>query len=163
MIGGDTDGVGLIWEDEWNNIIREKFFKNPELKQLLMLPEKTNIMDFIDKYFVRRGGAGPLLTDQKVRIVYAFSTAKSGGQNPYVVNQQVTFNIYVKSDCVHNAVRDRLVYRTVLIANKIKDALMSKRYNGSYRFWLEFEGDAYTSLVEYNRYDLVLNFEKVAY
>lgn len=152
--------MALYHEFEWNDIIRNVLFKDDELRRLMMVPSNCKILDFIDNYFVRSGGTGPLLTNQHVRIVYGSNTI-GDDNNPGVLNNQISFNIYVKNTNIHDSENDRLIYRTVLIAERLKYLLMHNRYIRSYRFWVAQEQDMYTSLVDYNRYMLTLNYMKV--
>lgn len=41
------------WMNDWNTIIRTVIFPDNELKELMRIPENTNIITFIDKYFMR--------------------------------------------------------------------------------------------------------------
>lgn len=148
------------WIEDWNDIIRQIIFKDTELKSLMMLPENTTIISFIDKYFIRAGYTNKLLENEDVRIVY--SDIQGTDTNvPNVKRNMLTFDIYVKTEHLHNVGTDRLVMRTQLIANRLIELLTSKRYNGRYRFWIAGDWDLGTSTIGYARYSVALYYMKV--
>lgn len=108
----------MQWIDDWNKIIREVIFADEELKTLMKLPENTDIISFIDKYFIRAGYTNKVLEDEHVRIIYA-DMQGSPTSTPNVMKKMMTFDIYVKTEDLHNVGRDRLVMRTQLIANRL--------------------------------------------
>ena len=147
------------WIDDWNNIIRNVIFKDEELKSLMKLPANTNIITFIDKYFIRAGYTTEVLTNESVRIVYG-TIARGDAMNPYVTRNEMSFDIYVKLEDLHNVERDRLVFRNHLIAKRLIDLLTNQRYLGAYRFTVEGEGDMGTSTIGYTRYNVTFGFMK---
>ena len=108
----------MQWIDDFNKIIREVIFADEELKTLMKLPEDIDIITFIDKYFIRAGYTNKVLEDEHVRIIYA-DVQGSPTQVPNVMKKMMTFDIYVKTEDLHNVGRDRLVMRTQLIANRL--------------------------------------------
>lgn len=148
------------WSNDWRNIIRNTIFKDDELKSLMMLPEKCNIIDFRDKYFIKAGYTNTLLEDQKVRIVYADIQGEDANV-PNVRKNMMTFDIYVKKDCLYNATNDRLQMRTQLIADRLLQLLTQERYTERYRFWIAGDWDLGTSTIGYARYSLALYYMKV--
>lgn len=147
------------WIDDWNDIIRNVIFKDEELKSLMKLPANTNIITFIDKYFIRAGYTTEVLTNESVRIVYG-TIARGDAMNPYVTRNEMSFDIYVKLEDLHNVERDRLVFRNHLIAKRLIDLLTNQRYLGVYRFTVEGEGDMGTSTIGYTRYNVTFGFMK---
>ena len=147
------------WIDDWNDIIRNVIFKDEELKSLMKLPANTNIITFIDKYFIRAGYTTEVLTNESVRIVYG-TIARGDAMNPYVTRNEMSFDIYVKLEDLHNVERDRLVFRNHLIAKRLIDLLTNQRYLGVYQFTVEGEGDMGTSTIGYTRYNVTFGFKK---
>lgn len=80
--------------------------------------------------------------------------------NPYVTRNEMSFDIYVKLEDLHNVERDRLVFRNHLIAKRLIDLLTNQRYLGAYRFTVEGEGDMGTSTIGYTRYNVTFGFMK---
>ena len=143
----------MQWIDAWNKIIREVIFADDELKTLMKLPEDTDIITFIDKYFIRAGYTNKVLEDEHVRIIYADLQGSDTGV-PNVMRKMMTFDIYVKTEDLHNVGRDRLVMRTQLIANRLLQLLTDERYtkDTGYRFWIAGEWDQGTRTIGYGRY-----------
>lgn len=151
-----------VWTREWNNIIRYVLFADDELKKLMKLPENISIIDFIDNYFVRGGSANKILSDQAVRIVYGSLTTDELNNTPYVTENTLTFEIYVKKTELHNFSDDRLEMRTVAIADRIKYLLTRSRYvQDLYRFRVAAENDMATSTIGYSRYAISFKYLKV--
>ena len=94
------------WLKEWNYILRNVFFQDTELKELMLVPEGCKIIPFFDKYFIRAGYTDELLIDEKVRIVYSLITVEDSA-DPNVKKNALNFDIYVRSDQNHNATNDR--------------------------------------------------------
>ena len=147
------------WIDDWNEIIRNVIFADDVLMALMNIPDGTKIIEFIDRYFIRAGYTNKILTDEDVRIVYGsvpIPTNISG-----VTKNQMSFDIYVKNEDLHNVGKDRLVMRTQLIAKRIIYLLTKERYIGAYRFYDPHDGDMGTSAVGYARYNVTLSYTKV--
>lgn len=147
------------WTKEWNDIIRDVIFPNEELKQLMKIPQRTSIIDFIDKYFIRAGYTNTVLTNQSVRIIYADVDSYDVGQG--VTQNEIGFDIYVKLEELHNVGEDRLAFRTDLIANKLVELLTKDRYLGAYRFWVAGQTDIGTSAIGYARHHISFKYMRV--
>lgn len=154
----------MTWMNDWNQIIREIIYPDDELKTLMRVPEGSTIIDFIDRYFVRAGYTNALQQNEDVRIVYG-DVASSETDAPNIKKNEMAFDIYVRLEHQHNATRDRLQYRTHLIANRLIELLTDKgtsgKYIGGYRFWVKNDLDLGTRTAGYARYCLTLNYMKV--
>ena len=147
------------WIDDWNDIIRSRLFSDDVLKALMKIPDGTKIIDFIDRYFIRAGYTNKILTDEDVRIVYGSVSVPTNVSG--VTKNQMSFDVYVKTEDLHNVGKDRLVMRTQLIARRLIYLLTKERYIGSYRFYDPHEGDMGTSAIGYARYNVTLSYTKV--
>lgn len=147
------------WIDDWNEIIRNVIFADEVLLALMNIPDGTKIIEFIDRYFIRAGYTNKILTDEDVRIVYGSVSVPTGISG--VTKNQMSFDIYVKNEDLHNVGRDRLVMRTQLIAKRLIYLLTKERYIGAYRFYDPTEGDMGTSAIGYARYNVSLSYTKV--
>ena len=150
------------WINAWNKIIREVIWPDRELKTLMKLPPKTGILQFVDNYFMRAGYTNRLLTDEVCRIVYA-DVQGSQTNVPNVKKNMMMFDIYVKQEELHNFGDDRLVYRTHMIAARLKRLLTQERYlkNTGYRFWIAGDWDLGTRTTGYARYTIAFYYMKV--
>ena len=99
------------WDNIWNNVIRYVLFQDERLKELMLLPEKTNIVQFIDRYFIEASWTNKLLENENVRILYADASGADTSV-PNVRRNILTFDIYVKMTELRNAINDRLALRT---------------------------------------------------
>lgn len=149
------------WIKEWNDIIRDVFFQDAVLKNLMLLPEGTNIITFIDKYFIRAQFTDTLLSNEPVRIIYS-DIQGTQTDVPNVMKKMMTFDIFVKKEKAHNVSNDRLVMRTQVIADRIVYLLTKDRYvqNKGYRFWIAGDWDLGTSTTGYTRYCVAFNYMK---
>nr|DAK95875.1 MAG TPA: hypothetical protein [Caudoviricetes sp.]DAW64129.1 MAG TPA: hypothetical protein [Caudoviricetes sp.] len=148
----------MIWINDWNDIIRHVIFSDKELMNLMKIPEKTSIIDFIDRYFIRAGFTNKILSNEDVRIVYGSTSSATNIDG--VTSNVMNFDIYVKLENLHNVGVDRLVMRTQLIAQRLIYLLTRVRYNGVYRFYDPVEGDMGTSAVGYARYRVSLSYTR---
>lgn len=148
----------MIWINDWNDIIRHIIFSDKELMNLMKIPEKTSIIDFIDRYFIRAGFTNKILSNEDVRIVYGSTSSATNIDG--VTSNVMNFDIYVKLENLHNVGVDRLVMRTQLIAQRLIYLLTRVRYNGVYRFYDPVEGDMGTSAVGYARYRVSLSYTR---
>lgn len=151
--------MNSYWQDDWDDIICDVIFSDEELKRLMKIPAKTDLYTFIKRYFIRAGTSTEILTNESVRIVYGISYSKPTS-NPYVTMNELSFDIYCKTEDLHNATNNILKTRTTLIARRIYNLLTDKRYHGVYRFWIEGESDKHTSVPGYVRYNITLGFQK---
>ena len=151
------------WTSEFNDIIRHVIFKDRILRELMMLPEDTTIIQFIDKYFMRVGTSSEPLKDENVRIVYG-SVGRGLASDVHVLSQELSFDIYVKQTQLHNVGNDRLVYRTELIADRLNQ-LLCDQYDerlGPYRFRCIGRSDMSTGTIGYVRYNISFSYMRVA-
>ena len=146
------------WQDNWNNVVREEIFPDDKLKELMMVPEGTDIVKFMDKYFIRDGSTDELLTNEKVRIVHHDAEGVST-YNPHVRIKFRQFDIYVSEDVEHTSSMDWLQSRQVMIAERLKYLLLRKRYCQQLRFSYEDEYDMWTKTVGYKMYRLTFSYK----
>ena len=150
------------WITEWNTIMRKVIYADKQLKELMLLPEGTDIMTFIDKYFIRASYTNDLVENEKVRIVYGFIN-NDDTDVPDVKRNLLNFDIYVKKECLHNVGVDRLLYRTTLIADRLKELLKKNEFieGTGYKFRINTEGELGTRTIGYTRYGIRFNFMRV--
>lgn len=150
------------WISEWNTILRKVIWKDDKLKELMMIPDGTDIITFFDKYFIRAGYANTLVEHEDVRITYGVM-GNSDTDVPDVKRNLLNFDIYVKTEHLHDADRDRLLYRTVLIADRLKEMLKQKDFieGTGYKFRLAGEGELGTRTIGYSRYGISFSFMRV--
>lgn len=150
------------WLNAWNTIIRQIIWKDDELKTLMKLPAKTNIIQFIERYFIRAGFTDELLTDEVCRIVYS-DVQGSDTEVPNVRKNMMTFDIYVKENELHNVGNDRLLSRADLIAERLYKLFTQERYlaGTGYRFWTAGDWDLGTRTVGYTRKTIAFYYMKV--
>lgn len=152
------------WINDWNEIIRDVIYPDIELRQLMRLPKSVGIIEFIDKYFIRSGYSNQVLEHEDVRIVYG-NTGAHETETPNVTKNEMSFDIYVKQEHLHNVGNDRLQLRTHLIAAKLIELLTkhgtSGKYLGGYRFWVKNEMDLGTRTTGYARYCVTFYYVRV--
>lgn len=146
------------WQDNWNNVIREEIFPDAKLKELMLVPEGTDIVKFTDKYFIRDGSTDELLTNEKVRIVH-HDDEGFGSFNPNVRCKYKNFDIYVSEDVEHTASGDWLKSRQVMIAERLKYILLRKKNIQNLSFRYEDEYDMWTKTVGYKLYRLTVFYK----
>lgn len=139
------------WQDNWNNVVRNVLFPDQRLKELMLVPEGTDILTFQKKYFIRDGSTDELLTNEQVRIV-TNDEQGSATWNPNVRVKYKNFDIFVSEKVEHTADVDRLRSRQVMIAERIKYLLLRNRTCENMRFWYEDEYDQWTKTVGYKLY-----------
>ena len=151
----------FTWTKAWNNIIRYVLFQDEELKSLMQLPQNTNIIDFIDKYFIRGITSSQILTNETVRVIYG-NINTNGTASPSVTNNVLSFEIYVKNEEMHNVSNDRLEMRTEAISNRLTYLLTRNEYVKStgYKFKVFNQSDMFTSTVGYSRYNVAFTYMK---
>lgn len=152
----------IDWANEWNTIIRKVIYPDHDLRFLMKVPSKTGIIQFIDNYFIRAGYTNKILTDEVCRIIYS-DNQPSETDNPRVTRNTLFFDIYVKIEDLHNVGDDRLMYRTHLIGQRLKNLLTDKRYchDTGYRFWVAGDWDLGTRTIGYARYCIAFHYMKV--
>ena len=153
------------WAETWKKILRQRIFKDEQLKTLMLIPSNVKINKFVEQYFIQTGSTSELLTDQKVRVIYGFQQKNTTGV-PNVVQHLLNFDIYVKYDDMHTATNDTLDNRTTLIANRL-NLLLTKidvdqwGHIDGYKFTVAGEKDSATRTVGYSRYTISFWFNKV--
>lgn len=120
----------------------------------MLVPEGTDILTFIDKYFIRDSSTDELLTNEKVRIIHSDSQGLRT-RNQYVHGKYKHFDIFVSEDAERTATNDTLQSRQVLIAQRIKELLLQKRDQYGLRFTYEDEYDLWTKTIGYKLYHIV--------
>ena len=146
------------WQDNWNNVVRNVLFADTKLKELMLVPEGTDIMTFQKKYFIRDGSTDELLTNEKVRVV-AYDELGSSTWNKGVRVKYKNFDIFVSEDVEHTADIDRLKSRQILIAERIKYLLLRQKVCEHMHFEYEDEYDMWTKTVGYKMYKLTFFYK----
>lgn len=84
----------------------------------MCVPKNATILDFIQKYFIEAGTTtSELLTNQDVRVVYGFYPDNTTDiPNAHVM--KLSFDIFCKTEKLHDVGRDRLALRTKRIARR---------------------------------------------
>lgn len=142
------------WNDNWNNVIRNVIYPDEKLRELMLIPEGTDILKFTDKYFIRDGSTDELLTNEKVRIVCRDEKMSRGLGSRKVTGHFKSFDIFVNEDVEHTATEDRLQNRQVLIAERLKYLLLRQYNCQNLHFDFEDEYDQWTKTVGYKLYRL---------
>lgn len=147
------------WNDNLNDVIRDVFFADEELIDLMLIPQEyeDDIVTFIQKYFVKDVTSDEIITNEDVRVCYFQSQGRSIGMN--ALKKYWNFDIYVKDSVLHTATTDMLQSRDEMIAEKIKELLTDNRYVCQMRFHYEDSYDMYTKLVGYHRYRIVFSYK----
>lgn len=148
----------VTWKDNWNNILRDVFFEDEKLKELMLLPEDCTIIDFVRDYFIEDLSPDEIITSQKVRVSYYDSQGRDSG-NKNVKCKYKEFDIYVKNDVLYNATYDRLQNRGHLIAERLKYLLLRNDYVCRMHFEYEDDYDLWTKTVGYKRYHIVFAYK----
>jgi len=146
------------WQDNWNNVVRNVLFQDDKLKELMLVPEGTDIMTFQKKYFIRDGSTDELLTNEKVRVV-TYDEQGSETWNKDVKIKYKNFDIFVSEDVEHTADTDRLRSRHILIAERIKYLLLRQPVVEHLRFHYEDEYDQWTKTVGYKMYKITFFYK----
>lgn len=146
------------WADNWNNIVRYVLFRDDKLRSLMLLPDKTNIIDFITKYFIEDANPDELITDEKVRII-CYDSDGGALRNPNVKFHYKEMDIYVKDDVLYNATDDRLQRRYHLIAERLKYLLLRQKHVQHMSFRFESECNLWTKVPGYKRYHVTFSYK----
>lgn len=153
--------VEKSWNDRWNDVIRDVIFPNVELLDLMCIPNDENtrsdIINFIDKYFVKDVASDELVTTEMVRVCYSQAQGRAIGKN--VVQKMLNFDIYVQDNVLHTVGDDLLVSRDEAIAQKLQELLTDNRYVCNLRFSFVDSYSLYTKLVGYHRYRIVFSYK----
>lgn len=146
------------WQDNWNNVVRNVLFQDDKLKELMLVPEGTDIITFQKKYFIRDGSTDELLTNEKVRVV-TYDEEGSFTFNKAVRVKYKNFDIFCSEDVEHTADIDRLKSRQVLVAERIKYLLLRQPVVEHLRFQYEDEYDMWTKTVGYKMYKVTFFYK----
>lgn len=146
------------WQDNWNDVVRNVLFPDERLKELMLVPDGTDIVKFTDKYFIRDGSTDELLTNEKVRVVH-HDAQGSSTFNPNIKGKYREFDIFVSEDVEHTASNDWLQSRQVLVAERIKYLLLKSRHTQHIRFRYEDEYDMWTKTVGYKLYRITFYYK----
>ena len=76
----------------------------------MLVPEKTPIVQFITKHFIKDAAPDALLTTESVRVNYHDEQGYETG-NPNVIRKYKMFDIYVNESVLYNATNDRIKSR----------------------------------------------------
>lgn len=153
-----------VWVEAWNKIVRD-LYKNTTFKKLILLPAKTTIVEFVDKYFVENGFSNDIVIDEAVRVVYGIVRSEDT-DSPGVKQAQLSFDIFVKRDRMRDADPDRLKLRTKLIANFLFEYLTNNKnaefakYLKGHKFRVKSEQTMTTRAQNYVRYNITFYFMK---
>jgi len=106
------------WSMRWDDVLRDVLYRDEELAHLMLIPKNTNIVTWIDKYFVDAAICTELVTDEDVRVLW-WEDQSSKTSNPLVNQRKLVFDIYVKADHLRDATNDLLRPRTKIICQKL--------------------------------------------
>lgn len=152
------------WTHEWADIVREVIFKDPILKELMMIPTGTSIIQFEDEYFIKMTFADVTVIDEDVRIVYA-NLNSNDIKHPNVIRQEMSFDVFVKKEHIHDVGDDRLMERGDLICVRLRQ-LLSGRVETSkgptaFKFtWIGGPTQLGSSTIGYRRYNISFEYNR---
>lgn len=149
------------WDDNWNDVVRTVLFPDVRLKELMLIPDrdKNDIMKFITEYFVQYPMTDEVLGDHKVRVIY--DDEEPDEMNiPQAVRARMAFDIFVHSDHLHTADKNRMKDRSILIAHRIRYLLTRSTYVCNLRFNMGKAFGVGAKTIGYRRYRLVMNYHK---
>jgi len=149
--------IGSWWQDDLDDIITDVIFPDETLRKLMKLPADIDLYHFITKYFIRAGTSTEILTNESVRIVYGISYS-TPTNNPMVLQNEMSFEIYVKAEDLRNVTGNIMKTRTTLIARHLYNLLTKSKYNGVYHFFPAGQKDSHTSVPGYVRYTLSVGY-----
>lgn len=145
------------WTMRWDDILRDVLFPDEELATLMMIPENTDIITWINKYFVDYAICTELVTDEDVRILWSEDQA-THTPNPLVNKRKMTFDIYVKTQHIKDASDDLLMSRARLISQKLQEILTFPDQCGRVKFEYVDDYDIGTTTVGYVRHVLIVSY-----
>lgn len=149
--------VTKTWAMRWDDILRDVLFPNEELAELMMIPAGTNIVTWINKYFVDYSVCTELVTDEDVRVLWS-EDQSSHTTNPLVNKRKIAFDIYVKTEHAKDATDDLLQSRARLISQKLTEMLTFPDVVGRVDFEYVDDYDIGTKMVGYTRHTLILSY-----
>lgn len=145
------------WSMRWDDILRDVLFPDEELAELMMIPEDTDIVTWIEKYFVDAALCTELVTDEDVRILW-YEDQSRRTTNPLVNGRVLSFDIYVKTDHLRDATNDLLRTRTRMIVEKLTEILTSRDTVGRIAFMYDDDYSLGTKTVGYMRHRLTVKY-----
>lgn len=122
-----------------------------------MIPENTDIVTWINKYFVDYAICTELVKDEDVRVIWYEDQSTNTG-NPLVNRRNLVFDIYVKSEHEHDATDDLFRSRTRMVSQKIQEMLTMQYCVGQIAFMYQDDYDMGTKTVGYVRHRLVISY-----
>lgn len=122
-----------------------------------MVPEGTDIVTWINKYFVDATICTDIVTDENVRVLW-WEDQSSRTNNPLVSNRKLCFDIYVKSEHVKDATNDLLRSRAKMISQQLQEILTFRNTVGQVAFRYYDDYDLGTKMVGYVRHRLVIAY-----
>lgn len=151
--------VTKTWKDNLNDVVRDVIFPNEELMDYMMIPmnDRDDIVKFIDKYFIRNPAPDELITTEDVRICYGETEGRSIGKN--MLKRMLFFDVYVKSEHLHDVGNDMLAFRTDMICQKLKELLTDNKYVCSMDFSYEDDYQLFTKVIGYTRHRIVFSYK----
>lgn len=123
----------------------------------MMIPDDTNIVTWMKKYFVSEALCTELVTDEDVRVLW-YEDQSQHTNNPLVNNRRLAFDIYVKQEHDNDATNDLFVSRAKLIAQKLQEILTFPKVVGRVVFHYVDDYDVGTKMVGYVRHHLMVSF-----
>ena len=142
------------WSMRWDDILRDVLFPDEELKSLMMIPEGTDIVTWVEKYFVDEETCTDLVEDEDVRILW-YEDQSSRTANPLVAQRRFGFDIYVKREHNRDATNDLLRSRARMITQRLIEILTLKDSVGQVGFTYVDDYQIGTKTVGYIRHHLV--------
>jgi hypothetical protein len=155
----------MSWDDDWNKLIRERIFTDSELKSLMLIPttDLTNIVNFIEKYFVEAVVTDALVINENSRILMYETTGTAAGANPYIYAQYMHFDIYVKNQYIYGARENYTKRRDKLIFERLSAILLNgHQHIGPFRFYPAGDYALPPRCEGYHRYHFVLMYKKTS-
>lgn len=149
--------ITTSWAMRWDDVIRDVIFPDEELASLMMIPENTDIITWVNKYFVDADMCTELVTDEDVRVLWYEEDSVSAA-NALVNRRRMAFDIYVRRDHLNDATNDLLQRRTKLISQKLQEILTDKGIVGHIGFQYVDDYSLGTKMVGYVRHHLVVQY-----
>lgn len=123
----------------------------------MMIPEDTDIVTWVNKYFVDAAICTDLVEDEDVRVLW-YEDQSSTTANPLVNRRKMCFDIYVKDEHVRDATDDYLRPRPRMITQKLIEILTLRDAVWQIAFMYNDDYDIGTKMVGYTRHHLVLSY-----
>ena len=123
----------------------------------MLVPAGTNIVTFVNKYFVDAAICTDLVTDEDVRILW-FEEGSASTGNPSVNKKKLSFDIYVKRERLNDASNDALRSRARMISQKLQEMLTYEDAVGRITFGYVDDYSLGTRMVGYIRHRLTVSY-----